>query len=121
MTLGEASRPSRREPWLARLRVLEKMRHVASVVLPPVITIALLLLLWQLLCGHEGSSLPPPSKVVKDTWELIRDPFFDNGGTDVGPVLQILARLKRVGNRFGLAAVLGLPLGGLFGPTSFAY
>src|SRR5882724_1106855 len=121
MTLGDATRPSRRGPWLARLRLLEKIRHVVAVVLPPGITIALLLLLWQLLCGHEGSSLPPPSKVVKDTWELIRDPFFDNGGTDVGLFWQILASLKRVGIGFSLAAVCGIALGVLIGQSSFAY
>jgi nitrate/nitrite transport system permease protein len=121
MTLGEARRPSRLRPWLAQLRVLEKLRHVAAVVLPPVITIALLLLLWQLLCGHEGSSLPPPSKVVKDTWELIRDPFFNNGGTDVGLFWQILASLKRVGIGFSMAAVCGVALGVLIGVSSFAY
>jgi nitrate/nitrite transport system permease protein len=121
MTLGDATRPSRRGPWLAGLRVREKMRHVVAVVLPPVITIAFLLLLWQLLCGHEGSSLPPPSKVVKDTWELIRDPFFDHGGTDLGLFWQILASLKRVGIGFSLAAVCGVALGVLIGVSSFAY
>jgi nitrate/nitrite transport system permease protein len=121
MILGDATRPSRLKPWLVQLRLPEKMRHVVAVVLPPVITIALLLLLWQLLCGHEGSSLPPPSKVVKDTWELIRDPFFDNGGTDVGLFWQILASLKRVGIGFSLAAVCGIALGVLIGQSSFAY
>ena len=121
MTLQDASRPSRIKPWLAQLRLLEKMRHVAAVVLPPVITIVFLLLLWQVLCGHEGSSLPSPSKVVKDTWELIRDPFFDNGGTDVGLFWQILASLKRVGIGFSLAAVCGVALGVLIGQSSFAY
>jgi nitrate/nitrite transport system permease protein len=90
-------------------------------VVPPLITIALLLLLWQVLCGHAGSSLPPPSKVVKDTWELIRDPFFNNGGTDVGLFWQILASLKRVGIGFSLAAVCGIALGVLIGQSSFAY
>jgi nitrate/nitrite transport system permease protein len=121
MTLGDATRPSRPAPWLAQLRLQEKIRHVVAVVLPPVITIAFLLLLWQLLCGHDGSSLPPPSKVVKDTWELIRDPFFDNGGTDVGLFWQILASLKRVGIGFSLAAVCGIALGVLIGQSSFAY
>ncbi len=119
--LSDMRRPSRLKPWLARLRVLEKLRHAAAHLVPPLITIALLLALWQVLCGHEGSSLPPPSKVVKDTWELIRDPFFDNGGTDVGLFWQILASLKRVGIGFSLAAVCGVALGVLIGQSSFAY
>jgi nitrate/nitrite transport system permease protein len=120
-TLGDAGRPSRLKPWLARLRPRERLRHTAAVVVPPLITIALLLALWQVLCGHAGSSLPPPSKVVKDTWELIRDPFFNNGGTDVGLFWQILASLKRVGIGFSLAAVCGIALGVLIGQSSFAY
>ena len=120
-TLGEAERKPRLRPWLAGLKPLEKMRGVAAVLLPPLITIGVLLLLWQILCGEAGSSLPPPSKVLKDTWELIRDPFFDNGGTDVGLFWQILASLKRVGIGFSLAAVCGVALGVLIGQSSFAY
>ena len=93
-TLGEAERKPRLKPWLADLKPLEKLRGVAAVLLPPLITIGVLLLLWQVLCSQEGASLPPPSKVIKDTWQLIRDPFFDNGGTDVGLFWQILASLK---------------------------
>jgi nitrate/nitrite transport system permease protein len=119
--LRDVERKPRLKPWLASLKPLEKIRHAAAVLLPPLITIGFLLLLWQLLCGHEGSSLPPPSKVLKDTWELIRDPFFDNGGTDVGLFWQILASLKRVGIGFSLAAVTGVALGVLIGQSTFAY
>ena len=119
--LRDVERKPRLKPWLASLKPLEKMRHAAAVLLPPLITIGFLLFLWQLLCGHEGSSLPPPSKVLKDTWELIRDPFFDNGGTDVGLFWQILASLKRVGIGFSLAAVCGIALGVLVGQSTFAY
>ena len=119
--LRDVERKPRLKPWLASLKPLEKMRNAAAVLLPPLITIGFLLLLWQLLCGHEGSSLPPPSKVLKDTWELIRDPFFDNGGTDVGLFWQILASLKRVGIGFSLAAVCGIALGVLVGQSTFAY
>jgi len=120
-TLGDAAKPSRFKPWLAQLRPMETIRHGAAVLLPPLITIGLLLLLWQMLCSQPGASLPPPSKVVKDTWELIRDPFFDHGGTDVGLFWQILASLKRVGIGFSLAAVCGIALGVLIGQSSFAY
>jgi nitrate/nitrite transport system permease protein len=119
--LGDAQKQPRLPPWLARLRLGEKMRNLAALVVPPVITLCLLLLLWQMLCGQEGASLPPPTKVIKDTWELIRDPFFDNGGTDLGLFWQILASLKRVGIGFSLAAVSGVALGVLIGQSSFAY
>jgi nitrate/nitrite transport system permease protein len=120
-TLDEAESKPRVKPWLAGFRPLEKMRNLAAVLLPPLITIGVLLLVWQVLCSQEGASLPPPSKVLKDTWDLIRDPFFDNGGTDVGLFWQILASLKRVGIGFSLAAVCGVALGVLIGQSSFAY
>ena len=46
-------------------------------------------------CAASRSSLPPPSRCC-DTWELIIDPFFDNGGTDVGLFWHLSASLKRV-------------------------
>jgi nitrate/nitrite transport system permease protein len=120
-SLGETESKPRVKPWLADLKPLETVRNIAAVALPPLITIAVLLFVWQVLCSQDGASLPPPSKVLKDTWELIRDPFFDNGGTDVGLFWQILASLKRVGIGFSLAAVCGVALGVLIGQSTFAY
>src|ERR1044071_9876710 len=120
-TLGEAERKPKLGPWLSELKPLEKIRGISAVLLPPLITIGLLLLLWQILCGQDGSSLPPPSKVLKDTWELIRDPFFDNGGTDVGMFWQLLASLKRVSIGFSLAAITGVSVGVLIGSRPFAH
>ncbi|MES2473569.1 MAG: nitrate ABC transporter permease [Pseudomonadota bacterium] len=100
---------------------MERLQHFASVTVPPLLMVGFLLLLWQMLCGQEGSSLPPPTKVLKDTWPLIIDPFFDNGGTDVGLFWQILASLKRVAVGFSMAAIAGIALGVLIGQSSFAY
>ena len=120
-TLGEMPVKRRILPTLASLRLMERLQHFASVTVPPVLMVGFLLLLWQMLCGQEGSSLPPPSKVLTDTWPLIIDPFFDNGGTDVGLFWQILASLKRVAVGFSLAAFAGIALGVLIGQSSFAY
>jgi len=97
------------------------LQRWAAIVLPPVVMIGLVLILWQILCSGTGSALPPPSKVVHDTWDLITHPFFDHGGTDVGLFWQILASLKRVGIGFGLAAVTGIALGVLVGQSTFAH
>ena len=110
--------PSRELPGFY---VMEKIGKFFAVVIPPIITIGLLLAVWQILCSGVGSSLPPPSKVVSDTWELIVDPFFDHGGTDVGMFWQLLASLKRVSIGFSLAAVVGVALGVLIGQSTFAY
>ena len=49
----------------------------------------------------QARRLPPPSRVLKDTWELIVDPFFDRGGIDKGLFWHLSASLQRVA--FGYA------------------
>jgi nitrate/nitrite transport system ATP-binding protein len=77
---------------------------------PALVAIGLLLGLWELLCHGKGAALPPPSQVVRDTWPLISDPFFDHGGVDKGMFWHIAASLKRVALGFSLAAVVGADL-----------
>jgi nitrate/nitrite transport system permease protein len=65
--------------------------------------------------------LPPPSKVLTDTWRLISNPFFDKGGLDKGLFWHLLASLKRVALGFSLAAVVGVALGVLIGQSTLAF
>jgi nitrate/nitrite transport system permease protein len=93
---------------------------IATHVLPPLVTLALLLGLWQYLCSAPHASLPPPSKVIQDTWELIVHPFYDHGGIDKGLFWHLLASLKRVCFGYALAAVAGVALGVLVGSSVWA-
>lgn len=88
--------------------------------LPPVVIIAILLAIWQMLCSGADSALPPPTQVFTDTWELIVDPFYDNGGTDVGMAWQLLASLERVAYGYTIAVVVGVALGVLVGQSTWA-
>ena len=63
-------------------KYIKMARHTAVHVIPPLVVLALLLLFWELACRRAGSALPPPSRVFKETKELIFDPFFDRGGID---------------------------------------
>lgn len=91
-------------------------------IVPPLIAIALFLLIWQILCSSPDSNLPGPIKTFQDTWDpLIIDPFFDNGGTDKGLALQILASLGRVAIGFSLAAIVGIAVGIVVGSNTFIY
>jgi nitrate/nitrite transport system permease protein len=94
--------------------------EMAANVLPPFITIALLLGVWELLCSGASSALPPPSQVVSDTWQLIAEPFYDNGGNDKGMGWQIIASLQRVVLGYALAAIAGVALGVLVGQSTWA-
>jgi nitrate/nitrite transport system permease protein len=89
-------------------------------VLPPLLVTALLLLVWELLASRPGSALPPPTKVVQDTWELIVNPFADNGGNDKGLGWQIWASLERVAQGYTLAVLAGVALGVLVGQSTWA-
>ena len=42
-------------------------KETAARVVPPLIVLALLMLFWELVCRRAGSTLPPPSRVFKDT------------------------------------------------------
>lgn len=99
----------------------ERGRALAHTTVPPLVALALLVGVWQVLCSLPGAALPPPTKVVADTWELIAHPFFDNGGTDKGLFWHLAASLQRVAVGFTLAAVGGVLLGVLIGQSSLAY
>ena len=103
-----------------RARLLARVSHVAGIVLPPVIMLALLGFAWELICSRPDSTLPPPSKVIADTWELIVNPLYDNGGIDKGLFWHLLASLKRVGLGYALAATGGIALGVLIGSSRWA-
>lgn len=93
------------------------MRGLAARLLPPLLMISILLALWQLLASHPASTLPPPTKVLTDSWELIADPFYDRGGLDKGLFWHLVASLRRVALGFSFAAVAGVALGVLIGQS----
>ncbi len=85
------------------------------------IALLLTLALWQLLCISPDAPLPGPIAVLQETWDLIIDPFFDNGGTDKGLFWQILASLQRVAIGFTFSAVVGIAVGIMIGSSSLMY
>jgi nitrate/nitrite transport system permease protein len=92
-------------------------RGITARLLPPLVMIGILLGIWQLLASSATSTLPPPTKVVSDSWELIVDPFYDRGGLDKGLFWHLAASLRRVALGFSLAAVAGIALGVLIGQS----
>ena len=101
-------------------KYLKTAKEAAARIVPPLVVILLLGVMWELLCQRAGSTLPPPSKVYKDTKELIFDPFFDNGGLDKGLFWHLSASLLRVAYGYTLAAVIGIGLGTLVGQSVWA-
>ena len=101
-------------------RMLARLGEIAAHVVPPLVVIVLGLAVWEILCSKPGASLPPPSKVLDDTWELIIDPFFDHGGLDKGLFWHMSASLQRVAFGYALACVAGVALGTLVGQSTWA-
>jgi nitrate/nitrite transport system permease protein len=110
-TAPASSRPSRgtRTPLLLKA------------ILPYLICIGAFLVAWQILSLVLGTGrLPGPINVIADTWDpYISQPFFDDGGTSKGLGWQILISLQRVAAGYGLAAVVGITIGGILGLNRF--
>lgn len=111
-----ASATSLSQPTRRRLK-----NPVLRGVLPYLICIGGFLLVWQALSLILGTGrLPGPINVISDTWDpYINQPFFDNGGTSKGLGWQILISLQRVALGYGLAAIVGIAIGGLLGLNRF--
>lgn len=102
-------------------RVIDGLKFLASRVLPPLLFLALAVVVWEIACSSPKATLPPPSKVVADTWELIIDPFFDKGGLNKGMFWHLASSLKRVAVGFAIAAAAGIALGVLIGQSTLAF
>ncbi len=101
-------------------RTLAILGAIAARVVPPLVVIALCLVIWEVLCSKPGASLPPPSRVLDETWELIVNPFYDRGGIDKGLFWHLSASLQRVALGYTLAIIAGVALGTLIGQSVWA-
>src|SRR3990172_4406615 len=124
MTNAELSLSDTEAPATRSERVVgataEALREAAARVVPLLVTLSVILGIWQLVCAQPGATLPPPSQVISDTWELIVDPLYDRGTLDKGIFWHLLASLKRVAFGFALAAAAGVALGVLIGQSTVA-
>src|SRR5262245_17343136 len=101
--------------WCGTVLKRSGLIEAQKVIVPPLITLAILLGIWEIACSAAGSNLPAPSAVIRDTWELIVDPLFDHGGLDKGLFWHLLASLQRVALGYALAVVAGVSLGVVIG------
>lgn len=76
------------------------------------------ILLWAWLANHTPQ-LPGPLQTWRAAVEVFSHPFYDHGPNDQGIGWNILRSLERVGMGFGLAALIGIPLGFMIGRFTF--
>ena len=93
-------------------------RWLARTALPPVLGLTLFVLLWALV-SKQSDGLPGPYTTWLAAVELFSDPFYDSGPNDQGIGWNVLQSLQRVGIGFGMAALIGIPLGFLIGRFAF--
>ena len=113
-----APQPAPGQPGLRIGSGKPRSRAFLLAVLPPVIGLALLVLVWQIISA-KNSSFPSPSVTWQEAVRLFSDPFYSKGPNDQGIGWNILASLKRVAVGFGLAALVGIPLGFMIGRFKF--
>ena len=111
--------PRRAGPTFAA-RLAGYGRSIAVNGAPPLIVVAIMLLIWEMAFQRPGAALPPPSTIWKDAKDLILDPFFVNGPQDIGLGWRVLTSLQRVAVGFGIAAIVGVFLGALIGQSIWA-
>ncbi len=100
-------------------RQLSKMMNLflhrfINTALPPLLGMSLLIIVWALV-SQNAEYLPSPAATWASAVEIFSDPFYDHGVNDKGIGYQLLASLARVFQGFGLAALIGIPLGFLIG------
>jgi nitrate/nitrite transport system permease protein len=113
--------PSSKRPSRLAAKLGEVGRETLGLVLPPLATLTIVLVVWEVLAVNMPAGLPAPSMIWSDSKELILHPFFDNGGVDKGLFWHALTSLKRVAIGFSLAAVVGIALGVLVGASQLAH
>lgn len=94
------------------------VNNLAKALVPPLLGILLFIGVWALIAS-KSQGLPGPVSTWLSALELFANPFYDNGPNDMGIGWNILHSLGRVGIGFGLAALIGIPLGFAIGRFAF--
>lgn len=75
----------------------------------------ILFLIWSFISSVVTTTLPGPIATLKVFWQLVSNPFYDNGPNDKGIGIQLGKSLWRVFLGFGLGTLLAIPLGIVMG------
>jgi nitrate/nitrite transport system permease protein len=76
---------------------------------------ALLFVIWSIISAVTNYQLPAPLAVLKVLWQLLSNPFYDNGPNDKGIAIQLGSSLQRVFLGFTLGTLVAIPVGVLMG------
>jgi len=106
------------EQAAANLRIALKRRaEMAARIAAPLLGILVFLTIWAAIA--QMGSIPGPAKTWEAAQVVFSDPFYKNGPNDQGIAWKIGGSLSRMGIGFGLAALVGIPLGFMIGRFLF--
>jgi nitrate/nitrite transport system permease protein len=108
---GSVPRPA---PPAKPLREPFDWKALARQVVPGALGFAIVVGIWALLT-LKSTTFPTPAATFAEAVKLFSDPFYRKGPNDQGIGWNILFSLERVAVGFGLAALVGIPLGFLIG------
>lgn len=95
-------------------RLADPMGRLVAAIALPLIGLALFAAAWALV-AKTSTYLPGPQATFDSAVVLFADPFYQRGPNDQGVGWNLLASLERVAKGFGMAALVGIPLGFLLG------
>jgi len=106
--------PAPEKPLYVRTRAPDWLPRV----LAPVAGLVLFVALWAAI-AKAGGRLPDPVSTWHSAVDVFSNPFYRKGPNDQGIGWNVLTSLGRVGIGFGLAALVGIPLGFMLGRFRF--
>ncbi|MDR7050173.1 nitrate/nitrite transport system permease protein [Duganella sp. 3397] len=113
-----ARRPRRPLAANSSSRVRQQLSATAMKIVAPLVGAALMVLIWQLIT-IKNATFPTPLVTFHEAVKMFSDPFYRNSPNDQGIGWNLLASLQRVAVGFGLAALVGIPLGFVIGRVKF--
>ena len=113
-----ARRPRRPLAANSTTRARQQVSATVMKIIAPLVGALFLLLVWQIITV-KNSTFPTPMVTLTEAVKLFSDPFYRNSPNDQGIGWNLLASLQRVAIGFGLAALVGIPLGFLIGRVQF--
>jgi nitrate/nitrite transport system permease protein len=106
------------EQAAANLRIAVRRRaEIAARIAAPLLGLVVFLIIWAAIA--QMGTIPGPAKTWEAAKVVFSDPFYKNGPNDQGIAWKIGGSLSRVGIGFGLAALVGIPLGFMIGRFLF--
>ena len=96
----------------------DRLVALVTALVPMLLGAVVMTTLWAVI-SHFVPQIPTPLVTWIEAVRIFSDPFYHNGPNDQGIGWNVLSSLGRVGMGFGLAALIGIPLGFVIGRFRF--